>query len=253
MIVPVADIINGFLILGRVAGLFMFIPVFAGKNIPMQMRAGIAMAFTILILPTIDNTQALPTHFLALGMLFAKELLFGVLMGMAARIAFWVAEFAGAVMSNEIGLSMSSNFDPISQRQSTLISTLLFYLTMLLFFITGIHHDILMTLVLTFRKFPLTCSLPSFHGVEGLVRGTGLVFMIGVQTAAPIIALNFVISLTFAILGKAVPKMNVFMLSFSIRILAGMGVFLFTISLIIQYLSRITLSTPKMILDFLTR
>jgi flagellar biosynthetic protein FliR len=48
--------------------------------------------------------------------------------------------------------------------------------------------------------------------------------------------LNFMINISFAVLGKAVPKMNVFMTSFSIRILSGLVLLVSSILLITSYI-----------------
>ena len=54
--------------------------------------------------------------------------------------------------------------------------------------------------------------------------------------SAPFIALNFMINISFAVLGKAVPKMNVFMTSFSIRILGGLTPLVSSLLLITSYI-----------------
>ena len=67
-------------------------------------------------------------------------------------------------------------------------------------------------------------------------REVSNVFVIGTLIAAPFIALNFMINISFAVLGKAVPKMNVFMTSFSIRILSGLVLLVSSILLITSYI-----------------
>ncbi len=67
------------------------------------------------------------------------------------------------------------------------------------------------------------------------VRETATVFVIGTLMAAPFIALNFLVNISFAVLGKAVPKMNVFITSFAVRIVCGLALLISSILLITAY------------------
>jgi flagellar biosynthetic protein FliR len=72
--------------------------------------------------------------------------------------------------------------------------------------------------------------------IVGFVNEVSHVFVLGTLIAAPFIALNFLINVSFAVLGKAVPKMNVFMTSFAIRILSGFVLLVSSILLITSYI-----------------
>jgi len=77
------------------------------------------------------------------------------------------------------------------------------------------------------------------------------VFVIGTLIAAPFIALNFMINISFAVLGKAVPKMNVFMTSFSIRILSGLVLLVSSILLITSYILDGSKRSVSIMLDII--
>ena len=51
---------------------------------------------------------------------------------------------------------------------------------------------------------------------------TADILVVGLRIAAPFIALSFIINLGFSILGKAVPRMNVFIASVTVRLWAGL-------------------------------
>ncbi|MBT5717239.1 MAG: hypothetical protein HOI70_10015, partial [Opitutae bacterium] len=73
----------------------------------------------------------------------------------------------------------------------------------------------------------------------------------GTLIAAPFIALNFLINISFAVLGKAVPKMNVFMTSFSIRILSGLVLLVSSILLISSYIIDHSKRSVEVMLDII--
>ena len=107
---------------------------------------------------------------------------------------------------------------------------------MLVFFVAGIHYDILKAFILSFEILPIGSYFLSASPMVEYAREVSNVFVIGTLIAAPFIALNFMINISFAVLGKAVPKMNVFMTSFSIRILSGLVLLVSSILLITSYI-----------------
>ena len=82
-------------------------------------------------------------------------------------------------------------------------------------------------------------------------REVSHVFVVGTLIAAPFIALNFMINISFAVLGKAVPKMNVFMTSFSIRILSGLVLLVSSILLISSYIIDNSRRSISIMLDII--
>lgn len=251
MIIPTQELLAYFFVFTRASALLSMIPSFSGRIIPTKVQLALGFGISLLIATSVSEDRYIPENFLGIMLAVGNELLVGLLMGFAVRIFFYIAEFAGSIISTEAGLTRSDVFDPMTETQSSPVSNMLFYLCTILIFATGMHYDILRTFVVSYKSVPLGGSLRFLKGAESFVKASGDIFLIGVKIAAPILAMNFVLNMTFSVLGKAVPKMNVFMVSFAVRILAGFALLFMAIGLIVQYLGSSLQVIPRRMIEFL--
>ncbi len=232
----------------RAGGLLALLPVFSGQSVPVQVRLAIAVILAYIAGAQLQVTGPLPADALALITVGIRELVIGLLMGFSVRLIFYAIEFAGQVMSTEIGLSVGSQIDPISRNTSSPVGTALYYLGALLFLISGCHHAVFMAFLRSFTIAPIGALALHRNVGEILVQATGNIFLVGLQMAAPLLAINFIVTFAFAILGKAAPSINVFSESFSIRILAGMILLGLTFGLTAQAVLNALRGSPDMML-----
>jgi len=136
---------------------------------------------------------------------------------------FFALEMSGAIIAMEIGLSLPASMNPMSGTQSTAPSSILYYLATMLWLTMDLHHWMLIGFVKTYTWLR---SEGALNGVlpGDIVARSNQTFVIALELAAPVMAVSFIVSLVFSVLGRAVPQMNVFHDSFTIRTLAGLSV-----------------------------
>lgn len=236
------------LALMRSTGLLLLTPIFSGKNIPVVIRIGLAGLLAYSAGGFVPMQTALPADLATLLVAAIHEFVVGVFMGTAVRLTFYAIEMAGQIISTEMGLVMSSQIDPLSQNQSSPAGTALFYFGSLLFLISGAHHMVFSAFIRSFEVAPPGGYSGAQNVGDIFVHATGSIFLVALQIAGPLLAINFVITLAFAILGKAAPGINAFAESFAVRILAGLALLGLTLGLTAQVVLSQFAQAPELML-----
>lgn len=245
------DMLVWMMILARVLGFFMIAPVFSHKSIPMIAKAVFSGSLAIMAFSLVEVEVSYPDSIIVLALWVAKELAVGLTMGLAVRMIFFVLDFASHIITVEIGLMPGPAFDPSSSAgQSNPLGSIIYFFALMLLLL-GSEYDILRSFMRSFEIAPVGFMGSNSYAADFIILKTAEIFKLGVLIAAPLIAVNFLINLVFATLGKVVPKLNVFILSFSVRIFIGTSVLAVSISLIAHYTLNYLSDTPEMMLRFI--
>jgi flagellar biosynthetic protein FliR len=180
------------------------------------------------------------------------ELLLGLAMGLVIRMVLSAAELAGRLISGEVGLIAAPGFDVPIPAQEPLPSFMGFFAG-LMFFALHAHEQVLAAFARSFVIAPPGLGGLSPMAAETMVGGVAALMEMALRMAAPFIALNFVITFAFAILGRAVPKMNVFILSGAMRSLMGMMLLAGGGALFTRYLAGAFDRLPWTMLELVVR
>lgn len=231
------------LVFFRAGALLAVFPIFSIQNVPVQFRLALAAMMAYFTLPALAVPPIPLDSILGLVGIIAVEILVGLLMGFAGRMLFYALEMAGALMATEIGLALAQNINPLSASQRPVLTNALYYLAAMLWLALDLHHEFIVGFVRSYEYLPVAAAGINTELVVEVLRRTSGLFVLAVQMAAPVMAVIFIINLVFAALSRAVPQMNVFILSFSARLFAGMAVLGITVALmaqhIVNYLSRL--------------
>ncbi len=237
------DLITWVLVFLRVGALLAFFPLFSMSNFPVRLRVALAALTALLVTPWLPPLAVAPKTLLGLTGLMASEIGIGLLLGFIVRLLFFTVEFAGSVISMEIGLNMAASMSPMSSARSEVPGLILFYLAAMLFLALDLHHWILVAFQRSYQVLPIGGAHLGPALLSDLVGRISQLFVVGVLIAAPVIAVAFLVNLVFSVIGRAVPQVNIFIESFAFRILTGMAVLGLTLPVmsqhIVNYLRRL--------------
>jgi len=214
-----AKVVLWMLVLTRITGLLATFPILGSEQMPLQLRAALAALLATVILPVVPLPAALPAGFPDMVGLMASELAIGLLLGTVVAWTLEAVAFAGTLMDTQMGFSFVQIVDPATSQNISVSGSLMMQMAALLVFITGLHHQMILALVDSFRIAPMGQGVPL--QALGLVTLIGQLLAKGFQLAFPVIAVLFMLDLILGISGKFMPQLQLLQLSFPLKIAIG--------------------------------
>ena len=208
-----------FLVMMRCTGLVFAAPLFGHHAIPTLLKFGLAASLTIaLAIPAGATAGSLPLVLAA-----PIELVIGLSLGFILSLCFEAFELAGRVISIQLGLSLGSVFSPTQEEASTAIDPFFSVLAGLLFLAMGLHLAIIRVLANSFVAYPVGAGWPADLATTG-THTIALALELGVRVAMPIALVLLLVELSVALLARAIPQINVFILGLPLKMLVGFAV-----------------------------
>lgn len=222
--VPIEQFLTFVLVLARTSGLVMGAPIFGTPDIPVRVRALLAVALALLLTPT-QIGQPLP-EFPTLVQLVVKiggELLIGVTLGLGVMLLFSGIQLAGQLISQVSGMSLADVVNPALGTSVPLFSQLLFMISMVVFVSIGGHRQVVAGLLDTFQTIPLGGVV-----ITGSVHEPALVllqesFELGMRTAAPTVVAQLLATLVMGLVSRTMPQLNIMAVGFGVNSMVTFG------------------------------
>jgi len=228
-----------FLALARITAFFIAGPFFSLRNIPATVKVGLSLMVAFTVFPLIGPEYGgVPLDGWAYIFALVRETLVGLAIGYTASLLLVAVIYAGSLMDIHIGFFMSQIFDPISGSMAGILSRFMYLLGMAALLAFNGHHLIIAALVNSFQLVPLNTAQVTGASALFLIKVFAQMLSIGVQIAAPLVAVMLIIDVTMGLIARTAPQINVFMLGFPVKITAG----LITLSVMVPVLARIIYS-----------
>lgn len=248
---PLSELEYFLLILMRIASFVYVAPFFSTKGVPNNVKIALSV-FISYIVYNFGPEHVYPQYdtFIAYCVVVLKEVTVGLLVGLAAQMCTSIVLFAGRIMDMEIGLSMASVLDPLTNEQSTVTGVLLQYGTMLILYTTGFHRYLLQALMETFTLIPINAiNINTDKLLTNLVTFLTSYVSIGFRICLPIFASITLMNVVLGLLAKLAPQMNMFSVGIQLKLLAGLTVLLITVVMLQDVCTFISTQTRQLIVS----
>lgn len=214
----------------RIAGMLMIMVAIGSRTTPQRIRLFYAFAITVAVFPVLP---AAPMHIelfsLASAIIVLQQLLIGIAIGTLSTFVVQTFVVAGQIIAMQTSLGFASMADPMNGQSSPVIGQFYVLLVTLLFLGVDGHLLMIKMIVTSFETLPI-----SMHGLlatdyQKLAGWFSLMFSASLALSIASMVAMLLVNLSFGIMTKAAPQLNIFSLGFSISMVFGLFVIWITL------------------------
>ncbi len=216
------------MVLCRTTGVFLVAPALSSDVVPTLVKVLLVAAISFCLLPVViaeGSAAAATASWVTLGLTAIQELLVGLVLGFFALLAFTGVQMAGELVSEQMGLTMSQEADPMTEVETSVVGQLATVLGLLLFLAVDGHHWLLAALARSFARMPVGGVNLTGATLERVVNGFVGMYESGVVLAAPVLCATLLTTVAVGVISRVVPQINALTLSFPLKVAVGLIIF----------------------------
>ncbi len=208
----------------RITGFVFIAPIFSLNNLPQRAKLLLSLSVALVAFFVVPQETLQYNGVIGYAGLIISEAVTGMILGLFCNLAMYILSFAGQIADMEIGLSMVTQFDPNNNIQVTITSTFLTYAILLTMVATNLHLYVLRAIIDSFVVVPVGKAFFSPMMYEGYLGYLFDYMVLAFRIILPVFAALLVVNAVLAVLAKAAPQMNMFVIGFQLKIFVGLAI-----------------------------
>jgi flagellar biosynthetic protein FliR len=219
----------GFLVFCRLAACFMTLPGFSSQRLPTRGRLMLAIGASLLIAPVVATGAAPPPADVpGQAAAILRESAIGAALGLLVRFYFLAFEMMVATMSTAIGLSAAFAPPVEGEGMAPPLAGVMTLAATMAFFASGLDAQAIRALAGSYQAFPQGRAFPVGMSLGLMLDTLQQASLVGLQIAAPILALAIAVNVAAGLLSRFMPQAPVYFLITPLLIGAGFLVLFMT-------------------------
>jgi flagellar biosynthetic protein FliR len=242
--------INSLLVAIRLFGMIMVTPFFNSVTIPAKVKLIFVLLLTFIITPQVSVSSHTDVFGIQTYLQVLTQFAIGASMGFILQLAMQIVTAAGQILAIQCGLGYATLMDPNTNDTLPIISQFYFMLALFIFVEVDGHLALISMLFTSFKVFPLDSAFP-VHNIEKMILMGGQIFSGGVTIALSGIISLLIINLTFSVMSRSAPQLNIMSIGFILILLLGLTVIAINIPSIINHSMDIVDNGLSFVRDFM--
>ena len=213
----------------RISAAVVVMPVLGGSFAPMRVKILLAMSLTLVIAPILPASPPLDLLSGPGVLLLLQEVLIGLSIGFVVQLVFDAIALGGQVISMTMGLGFAVFIDRQNGVNIPVLGQFFMILGMLVFLSLDGHLAVIELLANSFLWMPLTEPGLGRAAFAGILEWSGQVFLIAARIAIPAVTALMIVNISFGVMSRAAPTLNLFAIGFPAAMLLGFTVIFLTV------------------------
>jgi len=211
------------LVLARVSGALVFVPLPGFNAGPQPARVALAVGFTLALAARWPAIDPAVTPGILMGWVAAEAAL-GIAIGVSVAIVLEALALAAQVLGMQAGYAYASTIDPNTEADSGILLVFAQLMASLLFFALGLDRRVLKLFAQSLEKLPVATYVLSQASAEVIIRLASSLFSVGLRLAMPVVALLVMVDVALALLGRLNSQLQLLSLAFPAKMLTALAV-----------------------------
>ena len=212
----------------RVSAMVAAAPVFGTRSVPTKVKVMTALAITSILVPILPVPEVDIFNPLSI-LIIAQQILIGLIIGFAVQLVFSAVITGGQIVAMQMGLGFSLMVDPQNGAQSPVLSQFYTVMVMLVYLSIDGHLVLVEVLAESFKTMPISAQGLVADDFMQVVRWGTNIFAGGLAIALPAIASLLVVNVSFGVMTRSAPQLNIFAIGFPITMMLGFSLVMITL------------------------
>jgi len=206
----------------RLASFMMVIPFVGTQLVPARVRLGLALLITVLVAPMIPPVPQVDAFSADAVVITLQQILIGIGIGFALTALFQLFVVAGQMIAMQMGLGFASMVDPANGVNVPVLAQIYSITITLLYLAMNGHLVAFDVFIESFYTLPIGLEGLGQAGVWSLAHRISWIFISALLLALPAVTAVFIVNISFGVMTRAAPQMNIFALGFPIGLIFGL-------------------------------